>query len=55
MKHVAQVKMTARRGTKGMSNESNLIGEKAEPLIYQIRIKGHLERKWTDWFSDLPS
>ena len=36
-----------------MSNESNSSYEKAEPLIYQIRIKGHLDRKWADWFSGL--
>jgi hypothetical protein len=45
--------MTATQGTKGMSNESNSSDEKAEPLIYQIRIKGHLDRKWADWFSGL--
>ena len=22
-------------------------------MIYQIRIKGHLSRKWTDWFEGL--
>lgn len=36
-----------------MSNESNSSGEKAQPMIYQIRIKGHLDRKWADWFSGL--
>ena len=36
-----------------MSNKSNSNSEKAEPLIYQIRIKGHLDRKWADWFSGL--
>ncbi len=36
-----------------MSNESNSNSEKAEPLIYQIRIKGHLDRKWARWFSGL--
>lgn len=36
-----------------MSNESNSSHDKAEPLIYQIRIKGHLDRKWADWFSGL--
>ncbi len=36
-----------------MSNESNSSNEKAEPLIYQIRIKGHLDRKWADWFAGL--
>jgi len=36
-----------------MSNESNSSNEKAEDLIYQIRIKGHLDRKWADWFTGL--
>jgi hypothetical protein len=36
-----------------MSNESDANSEKAQPMIYQIRIKGHLDRKWANWFSDL--
>ena len=36
-----------------MANESNASAEQGEPLIYQIRIKGHLDRKWSDWFSGL--
>ncbi len=36
-----------------MLHESNSNHEKAEPLIYQIRIKGHLDRKWSDWFCGL--
>lgn len=24
-----------------------------QPMIYQIRIKGHLEGLWTDWFEGL--
>jgi hypothetical protein len=36
-----------------MSNEINSESEKAQPLIYQIRIKGHLGREWTDWFEGL--
>jgi hypothetical protein len=50
---VAQAEVTGHRRDKGMSNESKESGEKAEPLIYQIRIKGHLDRKWADWFSGL--
>ncbi|HEU5374741.1 MAG TPA: hypothetical protein VFV38_04815 [Ktedonobacteraceae bacterium] len=50
---MAQAEMTATRGTTDMANESNSSNEKAEPLIYQIRIKGHLDRKWADWFSGL--
>ena len=36
-----------------MSNEINSGSEKAQPLVYQIRIKGHLGRQWTDWFGGL--
>jgi hypothetical protein len=24
-----------------------------QPLVYQIRIKGHLGQQWTDWFEGL--
>jgi hypothetical protein len=24
-----------------------------QPIIYQIRLKGHLGRQWTDWFGGL--
>jgi hypothetical protein len=24
-----------------------------QPMIYQIRIKGHLGHQWTDWFEEL--
>jgi hypothetical protein len=24
-----------------------------QPIVYQIRIKGHLGRQWTDWFEGL--
>ena len=36
-----------------MLNEINSESEKAQPLVYQIRIKGHLGREWTDWFEGL--
>jgi hypothetical protein len=45
--------MTDHTKDRGMSNDSNSNSEKAQPMIYQIRIKGHLDRKWADWFSDL--
>jgi hypothetical protein len=25
----------------------------SQPIVYQIRIKGHLDREWTDWFEGL--
>ena len=36
-----------------MSNESNSIIEPSQPLVYEIRIKGHLDQQWTEWFEGL--
>lgn len=30
-----------------MSDELN------QPMVYQIRLKGHLDRRWTDWFGGM--
>ncbi len=36
-----------------MSNEINSESDPGQPLVYQIRIKGHLGREWADWFEGL--
>ena len=36
-----------------MSNEINSEIDPGQPLVYQIRIKGHLGREWADWFEGL--
>ncbi len=36
-----------------MSNENNSESDPGQPTVYQIRIKGHLGRQWTDWFGGL--
>ncbi len=36
-----------------MSNKPNSQIDAHHPTIYQIRIKGHLGRHWTDWFGGL--
>jgi hypothetical protein len=36
-----------------MSNKRNPTTDPGEPMIYQIRIKGHLGAQWTDWFGGL--
>ena len=36
-----------------MSNEINSESDPGQPTVYQIRIKGHLGREWTDWFGGL--
>jgi hypothetical protein len=53
MKQVAQTEMTGHTRNRVMSNEINSKSEKAQPLVYQIRIKGHLGREWTNWFEGL--
>lgn len=36
-----------------MSNDINMESDPGQPTAYQIRIKGHLGREWTDWFGGL--
>ncbi len=37
-----------------MKSEKNIAKTDAgEPVVYQIRIKGHLDRRWTDRFDGL--
>ncbi len=36
-----------------MSSTFNSEMNPSQPMVYQIRIKGHLSREWTDWFGSL--
>ncbi len=36
-----------------MSNELEPKTNASQPVVYQIRIKGHLGSQWTDWFDGL--
>jgi hypothetical protein len=36
-----------------MSNKLNPKSNPSQPMVYQIRIKGHLGSQWTDWFEGL--
>ncbi len=36
-----------------MSSELNPKNDPSQPVVYQIRIKGHLGSQWTDWFEGL--
>ncbi len=36
-----------------MSDELNPTTDPNGPLVYQIRLKGHLGSQWTDWFGGL--
>ena len=43
--------MTGHKRYKVMSNE--LEPKPSQPVVYQIRLKGHLDSQWTDWFEGL--
>jgi hypothetical protein len=50
--------MTGHKRNKVMSNNSDPTNnpsqpETGAPVVYQIRIKGHLGHQWTDWFEGL--
>jgi len=36
-----------------MSNELESKPTLFQPMVYQIRLKGHLGSQWTNWFDDL--
>jgi hypothetical protein len=36
-----------------MSNKLTPKSDPSQPMVYQIRIKGHLGHQWTDWFEGL--
>jgi hypothetical protein len=36
-----------------MANERNPKRDPSEPMVYQIRVTGHLGAQWTDWFEGL--
>ncbi len=36
-----------------MANELEPKPEPSDRMVYQIRIKGHLDSQWTDWFEGM--
>jgi hypothetical protein len=36
-----------------MSNKGNLKNDPNHPVVYQIRLKGHLDDRWAGWFGGL--
>jgi len=45
--------MTGLNRYKVMSNKINPRTNPGQPNIYEIRVKGHLGRQWTEWFGGL--
>jgi hypothetical protein len=45
--------MTGHKRDKLMSNELKSKPTPSQPVVYQIRLKGHLDHQWIDWFEGL--
>ena len=45
--------MTGHTTDMGMANKRNATTDPGRPLVYEIRITGHLGHEWTDWFEGL--
>ena len=45
--------MTCHKRYQVMSNELEPKPTPDQPMVYQIRLKGHLGAQWTDWFEGL--
>jgi hypothetical protein len=45
--------MTGDNRYKVMSNKLDSRTAPGQPMVYQIRIKGHLGHQWRDWFEGL--
>ena len=50
---LARVDYLCRIWHKVMSKPPTPKNDFHEPLVYQIRVKGHLGRQWRDWFGGL--
>ena len=45
--------MTRHNGYTVMSNKLNPKSDPRQPMVYEIRVKGHLGCQWTEWFGGL--
>ena len=53
IKQLAQTGMAAHHRDNVMANERSSNRDPSEPMVYQIRIMGHLGSEWSDWFEGL--
>jgi hypothetical protein len=53
IEQVARTEMTNHKRYKVMSNNSDPTTNPSQPVVYRIRIKGHLGHQWTGWFEGL--
>ncbi|MGH8473341.1 MAG: hypothetical protein ACREVJ_13000, partial [Gammaproteobacteria bacterium] len=38
---------------RAMSGDRNPKTDPGQPIVYEIRVKGHLDPRWTDWFGGM--
>jgi hypothetical protein len=50
---VELAEMTSQKRNKVMADKHNQYADPGRPMIYQIRIRGHLDQQWTEWFEGL--
>jgi hypothetical protein len=53
MEEAAQTVLTGHKRDRDMSTDINSKSDPGQPMVYQIRIGGHLGREWADWFEGL--
>ncbi len=53
MKQVARTVLTDHNRDGVMASELTSQADPDQPMIYRIRIKGHLGQHWSDWFGGL--
>jgi hypothetical protein len=49
----AQIIVFGHNGHKVMTQELIPKTNPSQPMVYQIRLKGHLGSQWTDWFGGM--
>ena len=52
-KQAARTTLTGNKRRKVMSDTLDTKTDPNQPMVYQIRVKGHLGSQWTDWFGGL--
>jgi hypothetical protein len=53
IEQVAQAVIAGHNRYKVMSNKLNPTANPSQPVVYHIRLKGHLGSEWTEWFGGL--
>ena len=50
---MAQPALTGRNKNTAMANESAQTPDPGQPVVYQIRLRGHVGPQWIGWFGGL--